>query len=150
MGTSRALLLAAAALGVAVALAVAVYVIPPTRTTWVPNTIGAGGSVPAFWVSVAGNLAFAGIVALAATITGRGARIRWLLALLGTGALVQALAFLDAERAFSESPLRSELTNTITALRVVAVADGVAGVLVLAVLARSLLQERRRVHDPEA
>jgi hypothetical protein len=131
VATRRSSHLLAAALGIATAAGVAFFVLPPVRSIWVPNTVGAGGSIPAFLVSVAWNLIFAALVAFSLLGRRSGFALRGLLTVVGIGAIVQALAFVDAERAFSESPLRSEMGSAIAALRALALADAIAGLLVI-------------------
>jgi hypothetical protein len=124
-------LLAAAVLAIGVAILIIWGVIPPVQDIWVPNATNAGGAVPAFWVSVGGNAIFAGVLILAALFDGlRRKAISWVLAILAVGALVQALAYLDAAAAF-HGPLEAQLQPTSTRLRYAALADAMAGILVL-------------------
>lgn len=106
-------------------------VIPNVRDIWVPRTAGAGGSVPAFWASVFANLVFAGV--MLGTVAGRrlqSRRWRWLVLILGAGAIVQALMYLDVSSAFN-GPLEAAMQPTRDQLRYAIAADAGAGVLAI-------------------
>lgn len=136
---ARWLLTLAAALATGVAFVIVFAVIPPVRNIWVPNATGAGGAVPAFWVSVAGNLTCAAVLAAGGARRWlRRTPYRWMLALLVAGAAAQALAYLDAAAAF-HGPPAAALYATRLWLLAAAAADGVGGVLVAA----SLIATRR-------
>ena len=140
----RSLLLAAAALAIGVAVAVTRSVIPPVRDIWVPHASGAEGAIPAFWASVIANVVFAGLLVLAAVVNGlRRMAVRWVLATLALGALVQSLMYLDAAAAF-HGPMQAEMQHTTDWLRLLALTDAIAGVLVLVAALTSV--RRKTVH----
>lgn len=125
-------LIVAAALAVVAAAIVAVGVIPDVHDIWVPQTEGSGGSTPAFWASVVANLLFSGIVAVT-VFGGRlwSKRWSWLVLLLGAGAILQALMYLDASAAF-HGPLEEAMEPARERLRYAIAADTIAGVLAIA------------------
>lgn len=144
LGT-RLLLLTSAAISLMCAVAVLAWVIPTVRETWVPNTDGAEGAVPAFWGSVVGNGVYAGFVTLTALTPEAGRLIRGTVVVLSVGALLQALAYLDARAAFTNSPLRPEMQGAIDQLLLLAIAVGLgATIAVVALVADSLARHNGR------
>jgi hypothetical protein len=130
-GVADAALAVAAALAITAAVLVAGGVLPDVQEIWVPQTRGAGGSTPAFWASVIANLVFAAV--MLATVAGRRLRSRpwrWLVVVLGVGALAQALMYLDASAAF-HGPLEAAMQPARHRLRYAVAADAVAGTVAI-------------------
>ncbi len=131
----RTLLVIAAAL-VAVAALLARGVIPTVSTVWVRTVTGGEGSEPALWAVVVAHLIVAAVLLWAAV---RGATrhraVRRVLAVLGAGALVQALMLLDAAAAFHTGgpPMQAATRRVIIA----AGGDAAAGLWLLATTVRA-------------
>jgi hypothetical protein len=131
---AEGLVLVAAVLLVGAALIVVLRVIPPVRDVWVPRRLHAEGAVPAFWVSVIAHLVVAGVLVAVALRGGIQHRpVCWMLAVLGAGALVQALMFLDAVAAFYDAPgpLDHRVQSASDWLVGAIVTDVIAGLLVI-------------------
>lgn len=131
----EALLLAAAVLAVGVAAVIMLGIIPPTRDIWVPHANHAEGAVPAWWVSTSAHLVVAAVLVAAAALGGLRLRVvRWVLVILGVGALMQALMSLDALAAWSDIPdaaLNAKLAEAKNWVRVAIVGEVLVGLLII-------------------
>ncbi|MGE0133595.1 MAG: hypothetical protein AB7L91_03110 [Dehalococcoidia bacterium] len=140
---ARAMLAIAAVASAGAALVVVFGALPDVRDVWAPSSRGADASVPALWASVVANLVFAGM--LAGTVAGRGPRGRWwswLIAVLGVGAVLQALVYLDAAAAF-HGPLEEQMRAAGIALRWAAAVDATAGALTVSAVLLTIGRRRR-------
>ncbi len=140
----RAALVTAGLMGVAVALAVILGAIPTARDIWVKEANEADLALPALWLAGIANLVVAALLIAVAWLRLLQHRaVRVALAVLGIGALLQALGLLDAAAASGGRDPR--LADGIRWTRAAALGDVSVGLLMLfaAVPPRRLLRWAR-------